>query len=139
MPVDHDGTHTLSLDSSSSDPSSGIGSLPGANLRKEVLSPAPHNTGVGVMLVASAAMFFAVASSAFILRAQQGQCHSQSSVVQSYTPQTITVDNQTDGIEVLSVEVIDANLGEGIEQCGAPIIQKGANNSTDIIFRVCTK
>jgi len=39
-------------------------------LSREVLPPQKPNNGIGVMLVAATAMFFAVASSAFILRAR---------------------------------------------------------------------
>lgn len=47
------------------------GELP--KLRKEVLPPQKPNNGIGVMLVAATAMFFAVASSAFILRARMAR------------------------------------------------------------------
>jgi len=44
-------------------------------LRKEVETPEHRQTGIGIMLVASACMFFAVATSAFLLRAQvQAPC-----------------------------------------------------------------
>ena len=39
-------------------------------LRREVLRPQTANNGLGVMIVAATAMFFAVASSAFIVRAR---------------------------------------------------------------------
>lgn len=42
-------------------------------LSKEVLPPQKPQSGLGVMVVAAAAMFFAVASSAFILRARMAQ------------------------------------------------------------------
>lgn len=42
-------------------------------LSREVLPPQRPQSGLGVMLVAAAAMFFAVASSAFILRARMAQ------------------------------------------------------------------
>ncbi len=42
-------------------------------LKKEVLPPQKPNNGIGVMLVAATAMFFAVASSAFILRARMAR------------------------------------------------------------------
>jgi hypothetical protein len=42
----------------------------GDTLRREVEPPQRQPTGLGVMLLASAAMFFAVAGSAFILRAR---------------------------------------------------------------------
>lgn len=43
---------------------------PADQLRREVEPPQRQPTGLGVMLLASAAMFFAVAGSAFILRAR---------------------------------------------------------------------
>jgi hypothetical protein len=39
-------------------------------LQREVLAPQRTSSGLGVMLVATGAMFFAVASSAFLLRAR---------------------------------------------------------------------
>lgn len=42
----------------------------GDQLVREVLPPQKPSSGLGVMLVAATAMFFAVASSAFILRAR---------------------------------------------------------------------
>ena len=44
-----------------------------SELRKEVLPPQKQSSGLGVMVVAATAMFFAVASSAFILRARMAQ------------------------------------------------------------------
>ena len=45
------------------------------SLRREVEAPQRQPTGLGVMLIASAAMFFAVAGSAFIVRARMaGHC-----------------------------------------------------------------
>lgn len=129
MPFDHDGTPETS-------DSSVKGSPGGTTLRREVLNPTPHNTGVGVMLVASAAMFFAVASSAFVLRTQQKQCAEP----QKSSVQRISVDNSIQGIEVIAIEVIDTDLkDEGIDQCGDPIIRAAGNNSTEILFRVCPK
>lgn len=46
------------------------GSVPTVPLRREVEPPQRQPTGLGVMLLASASMFFAVAGSAFILRAR---------------------------------------------------------------------
>lgn len=44
-------------------------------LRREVQPPHRQPTGLGVMLIASAAMFFAVAGSAFVVRARMaGHC-----------------------------------------------------------------
>jgi hypothetical protein len=44
-------------------------------LRREVQPPQRQPTGLGVMLIASAAMFFAVAGSAFVVRARMaGHC-----------------------------------------------------------------
>jgi hypothetical protein len=44
-------------------------------LTREVEPPQSNHSGLGIMLVASAAMFFAVSGSAMILRARMAQCH----------------------------------------------------------------
>ncbi len=65
----------------------------GGKLRKEVLAPSRHQTGAGIMLAASACMFLAVASSAFLLRVQAVeraymlQQHSAPVVTPLYVPQ----------------------------------------------------
>lgn len=62
----------LNMDGSSRDNDEGNGiDSNHATLRREVEQPLRQDAGLGVMLVASAAMFFAVTSSAFILRAQK--------------------------------------------------------------------
>ena len=55
-------------------------------LTKEVLPPHKANNGLGVMLVASLAMFFAVASSAFVLRARMVQSHCRAARAHTTTP-----------------------------------------------------
>jgi len=99
-------------------------------LRREVLYPQKQNTGVGVMLVASAAMFFAVASSAFILRAQMPM-------------QECPGDAQR--YEAVSVELIDSaeippriNVSNALETCGDPIYQANPDGSVSVFFDLCS-
>ena len=47
-------------------------------LKREVLPPQKPHSGIGVIVVAATAMFFAVASSAFILRARMAQSYCTS-------------------------------------------------------------
>ncbi len=87
------------------------------------------------MLVASAAMFFAVASSAFLLRAQNiSSCSRNADVVQR-----ISVDTEHTGLEVLAIEIIDTeDLGKGVVSCGTPeITENPGQATTDIVFRLC--
>lgn len=96
-------------------------------LRREVLYPQRQNTGVGVMLVASAAMFFAVASSAFILRAQmppQSCVHRSATVVEP--------------VEAISVDLIDGEaLSQGSGTCGEPIYQENSDGTDTVVFNLC--
>ena len=96
-------------------------------LRREVLYPQGQNTGVGVMLVASAAMFFAVASSAFILRAQmpsQGCAHETSEP--EPPSESLTLD----------VESIDVITGSD-EACGGAIYLENPNGPDTVLFNLC--
>ena len=109
-------------------------------LRREVLYPQRQNTGVGVMLVASAAMFFAVASSAFILRAQMPlpeQCPGNSMHLNSQDMQS-PHEARIEAVEVelVDFEALDANEAQAVP-CGEPIIQDGGEGPSSIIFRLC--
>ncbi|MCP4446218.1 MAG: hypothetical protein GY811_12870 [Myxococcales bacterium] len=106
-------------------------------LRREVLYPQRQNTGIGVMLVASAAMFFAVASSAFILRSQMPlpeECPGNTRVleVQSYHPPRI---------EAVEIELVHfESLEEGetyVVPCGEPLFQDNSDGPSSIVFRLC--
>ncbi len=96
-------------------------------LRREVLYPQRQSTGVGVMLVASAAMFFAVASSAFILRAQMPQRSCPHAVDQGPTMNAIPVEL-----------VDDAFLGRAIESCSEPYYEENPDGTVSVFFDLCS-
>ncbi len=100
-------------------------------LRREVLYPQRQNTGVGVMLVASAAMFFAVASSAFILRAQMP---SQECPVDAQRYETVSVE-LIDSADI--VQDIGASLNDAVETCGEPVYQDNPDGSVSVFFDLC--
>lgn len=97
-------------------------------LRREVLLPQRQNTGVGVMLVASAAMFFAVASSAFILRAQMPM-------------QECPGDARR--YEAVPVELIEVPQSHGLHgsetTCEGPIYQDNPDGSVSVVFDLCPR
>lgn len=98
-------------------------------LRREVEYPQRQSTGVGVMLVASAAMFFAVASSAFILRAQMPHQRCLHRVV----PSEVQV------ADVVEVDLLDSMVDvETIETCGEPLYQDNPDGSISVFFDLCS-
>jgi len=96
-------------------------------LRREVLYPQRQSTGVGVMLVASAAMFFAVASSTFILRAQMPRdtCFHMSEM-----PSSI----RAVPVELVSEEEMDQL---SMQTCGDPLYEENGDGSVSIVFDLC--
>ena len=108
----------------------------GRMLRREVETPQRQNTGLGVMLVASAAMFFAVAGSAFILRARMatGGCpHSGSS--RASAPAAAPAEQP----RVVEVEVAEqpADANAVPAGCGDAIYQNHPDGSVSIYFDLC--
>ena len=79
------------------------------------------------MLVASAAMFFAVASSAFILRAQMPQ---------SACPHA---SEQPLPMRAVPVELIGDEINSGsIETCGEPYYEENTDGTVSVFFDLCT-
>jgi hypothetical protein len=98
-------------------------------LRREVQPPHRQPTGLGVMLIASAAMFFAVAGSAFVVRARMaGHCcdrahpspHAQAQVRPMPPP--------------LPAPMIG---GAGEVPCGEAVYRTGADGTVLVDFRLC--
>lgn len=78
------------------------------------------------MLVASAAMFFAVASSAFILRAQMPQRGCTQGADQAMP------------MRAVPVELIDDDSAAGsIETCGEPYYEENADGTVSVFFDLC--
>ena len=99
-------------------------------LRREVQTPQRQNTGLGVMLIASAAMFFAVAGSAFILQARMAsECCPRAHTVSP--PTTIVVDappetnTQTRPARNAAVE------------CGKAIYRNNPDGTVSVTFPLC--
>jgi hypothetical protein len=97
-------------------------------LRREVQPPHRQPTGLGVMLIASAAMFFAVAGSAFVVRARMaGHCcdrahpspHSQAQVRPMPPPMPAPMVEQGD------------------VPCGEAVYRTGADGTVLVDFRLC--
>jgi hypothetical protein len=96
-------------------------------LRREVQPPHRQPTGLGVMLIASAAMFFAVAGSAFVVRARMaGHCcdrahpspHAQAQVRPAPMPAPMVGDT-------------------GDVPCGEAVYRTGADGTVLVDFRLC--
>lgn len=100
-------------------------------LRREVLYPQRQSTGVGVMLVASAAMFFAVASSAFILRAQMPMQECPGAAR----------DYEAVSVELIDSAEVSQEMGDGfiqtVETCGDPIYQPNVDGTVSVFFDLC--
>jgi hypothetical protein len=102
-------------------------------LRREVEAPQRQNAGVGVMLVASAAMFFAVASSAFILRAQMPREHCPRSL--GTVPEKSEVEPLA--IEAVPVQLVDPVEASTVETCGEPVYQDNPDGTVTVYFDLC--
>ena len=96
-------------------------------LTKEVLAPQNPYSGLGVVIVASLAMFMAVASSALVLRARMARSCAMS--VRSYQ-------------SVLPAAVdwhATAPRAQRAETCGVPEYRSNADGSVSVYFKVCTE
>ncbi len=104
-------------------------------LSREVILPQKPSSGVGVMVVAATAMFFAVASSAFVLRARMARRASCSShatghsvrLVTPVRPLVLPSANQTATDRVL---VPNAD-------CGKALYGTDRNGKASVYFTVC--
>ncbi len=112
--------------------------VPTRQLQREVLYPQRHNTGVGVMLVASAAMFFAVASSAFILRSQMPAGEHCPGSAEQARPLGMQSPHALK-IEAVDVELVDVGPAEATSTvaCGEPLIRDGGEGPDSVVFRLC--
>ena len=77
------------------------------------------------MLVASAAMFFAVASSAFILRAQMPPKGCAQSAGQPLPTGAVPV------------ELIGESAQQSIETCGEPYYEESPDGTVSVFFDLC--
>ena len=92
-------------------------------LLREVMPPTKANSGLGVLMVASAAMFFLVAGSAFALRASTADCPYERSA--SVTP--------LPAAEV-PPDVVAKSAGD---HCGGPVYHRDTDGTYTVFFQVC--
>jgi hypothetical protein len=99
-------------------------------LIKEVLAPQNPYSGLGVVIVASLAMFMAVASSALVLRARMARsCAMSSHRYQSELPAAV---------DWHGTAAQPAATPAPAETCGVPEYQSNADGSVSVFFKVCT-
>lgn len=110
--------------------------MPGdSKLKREVLPPQKQSSGLGVMVVAAAAMFFAVASSAFVLRARMARSHCD--YVRSSTPIIIQMDTPAPANDNMPTAVPPAKTATTDEGCGAPVVTHNPDGSDSYSFTPC--
>ncbi len=90
-------------------------------LKREVEPPQRTNSGMGVMVVACAAMFFAVAGSAFILRARIAQVEAVRAEARARAHQPPVMAPATPMVVL----------------CGSPQIVQQSDGSKIVVFRAC--
>lgn len=94
-------------------------------LRREVEAPQRQPNGIGVMLIASAAMFFAVAGSAFVVRARMsGHCCDRAHPSAADRPAAAIVRPA-------------APLENPTEPCGQAIYRTNPDGTVAVDFRLC--
>ncbi len=86
------------------------------------------------MVVAAAAMFFAVASSAFVLRARMARSHYD--YVRSATPIIIQMDTPAPANDNMPTTV-PAKVTPNDDGCGAPVVSHNADGSDSYSFTPC--
>ena len=94
-------------------------------LRREVEAPQRQPNGLGVMLIASAAMFFAVAGSAFVVRARMaGHCCDR--------------EHRSASDRAPAAVVRPAGpLDSATEPCGQAIYRTNPDGTVAVDFRLC--
>ena len=94
-------------------------------LRREVEAPQRQPSGLGVMLIASAAMFFAVAGSAFVVRARMaGHCCDREH------------PSASDRAPAVIARPV-APLENATEPCGQAIYRTNPDGTVAVDFRLC--
>jgi hypothetical protein len=100
-------------------------------LTKEVLAPQNPYSGLGVVIVASLAMFMAVASSALVLRARMARsCAINARSYQSELPAAV---------DWHAMASSSARGPARAEACGVPEYRSNADGSVSVYFKVCTE
>lgn len=92
-------------------------------LRREVEPPQRQHTGLGVMLIASAAMFFAVAGSAFILRARMANAGC---------PYSHGLRHHTN-----TLQAQPAPIPNPPSDCGRAVYHTGRDGTMSVTYELC--
>ena len=109
---------------------------PQTALTKEVLPPQKPSSGFGVLMVASLAMFFAIASSAFVLRARMVRtCPGAERAPRVVPDQQVTPDVTRQPARA-PVRLI-AEQHDRAPECGTPEYRTNTDGSTTVFFEVC--
>jgi hypothetical protein len=88
-------------------------------LTREVLAPQHSHGGLGVMIVAAAAMFFAVASSAFILQARMSRHWRHRTPVRMSRPMAAPLPTPP------------------VEECGRASFRDNPDGTISVYFNLC--
>jgi hypothetical protein len=100
-------------------------------LTKEVLAPQNPYSGLGVVIVASLAMFMAVASSALVLRARMARsCAMSARAYHSELPAAVDWHASASP---------SSRRAERAETCGVPEYRSNADGSVSVYFKVCAE
>ena len=91
-------------------------------LRPEVEEPYKPSNGLGLLFVAGASMFFAVASSAFIVRA---------SLMRNMSPYCTHARSINAPTPVTLVNTMENN------DCGKAVFKQRADGTTSVIYKLC--
>jgi hypothetical protein len=89
-------------------------------LKREVEPPQRPNSGIGVLVVASAAMFFAVAGSAFILRARMAHMRAHEPIHVVESPDI-------------------APMAQPDVTCGEPTVHDNGDGTASVTYRPCAQ
>ncbi|ACY16399.1 hypothetical protein [Haliangium ochraceum] len=96
-------------------------------LTQEVLAPQNPHGGLGVLIVASLAMFLAVASSALVLRVRMAKtCPSQAASAERQLPVAVDWHGTKKAPRAAS-------------SCGVPAYRSNPDGSVSVQYRVCTE
>src|SRR5262245_46120024 len=107
---------------------------PRLSLQREVLAPQRTSSGFGVMLVATGAMFFAVASSAFLLRARSHECLTQPRV-QVVRP--VGQEPRPARIRPAQPALVTTPIAVPTGDCGRALYEGNADGTVSVVFHVC--
>jgi hypothetical protein len=95
---------------------------PLSTLTREVLPPQKPSSGFGVLMVASLTMFFAIASSAFMLRARMVRMCPGAERAPLVMPDRVIIEWE-----------------DRARECGTPAYRTNPDGSTTVFFELCPR